>query len=176
MRAGKLALVLAAGLATHAWAQAAPERAKDTARQADVPRTATASSLQGYALLLQEAESRLRQAKEAAVRAPGQSQQGAVSNERGELAEAGQAARRNMQNVPAEFAGTEAYRQAERRFRQNLEAFSASQRLDKERTIAGSEEALRILAELRQHVSRAAEAAGGSIPTPPAAASGGANR
>ncbi len=74
MRAGKLALVLAAGIATHAWAQAAPERARDTARQADVPRTATASSLQGYALLLQEAESRLRQAKEAAVRAPGQSQ------------------------------------------------------------------------------------------------------
>jgi hypothetical protein len=176
MRAGKLALFLAASVATSAWAQVTPERAKDTARQADIPRTATASSLQGYALLLQEAESRLRQAKETAARAPGQSQQGAVSNERGELAEAGQAALRSMQNVPAEFAGTEAYRQAERRFRQNLEAFSATQRLDKEHTMAGSEEALRILAELRQQVGLAAEAAGGSIPTPPAAAGGGANR
>jgi len=97
MRAGKLALVLTAGLATHAWAQATPERARDTARQADVPRTATASSLQGYALLLQEAESRLRQAKEAAARAPEQSQPGAVSNERGELAEAGQAALRKAE-------------------------------------------------------------------------------
>ncbi len=176
MRAGKLGLVLAAGLATSAWAQATPERAQDTARQADIPRTATASSLQGYALLLQEAESRLRQAKEAAARAPEQSQQGAVSKERGDLAEAGQAALRSMQNVPADFAGTEAYQQATRRFRQNLQAFSASQRLDKERTIAGSEEALRTLAELRQHVGQAAEASGGSIPTPPAAASGGANR
>lgn len=176
MRAGKLGLVLAAGLATSAWAQATPERAQDTARQADIPRTATASILQGYALLLQEAESRLRQAKEAAAQAPEQSQQGAVSKERGDLAEAGQAALRSMQNVPADFAGTEAYQQATRRFRQNLQAFSASQRLDKERTIAGSEEALRTLAELRQHVGQAAEASGGSIPTPPAAASGGANR
>ena len=167
---------MAAGLATSAWAQATPERAQDTARQADVPRTATASNLQGYALLLQEAESRLRQAKEAAAQAPEQSQQGAVSKERGDLAEAGQAALRSMQNVPADFAGTEAYQQATRRFRQNPQAFSASQRQDKERTIAGSEEALRTLAELRQHVGRAAEASGGSIPTPPAAASGGANR
>jgi len=176
MRAGQLALVLAAGLAANAWAQATPERAQDTARQADIPRTATASSLQGYALQLQEAESRLRQAKEAAARAPEQSQQGAVSDERGKLAEAGQAALRGMRNVPPEFVNTEAYRQAERRFRQNLEAFSASQQLDKERTIAGAEEALRTLAELRQQVGRAADAAGGSIPTPPAAAGSGANR
>jgi hypothetical protein len=74
MRAGKLALVLAAGLATNAWAQATPERAQDTARQTDIPRTATASSLQSYALQLQEPEGRLREAKEAAARAPEQSQ------------------------------------------------------------------------------------------------------
>jgi hypothetical protein len=176
MRAVKLALVLAAGLAANAWAQATPERAQDTARQADKPRTATASSLQGYAHPLQEAESRLRQAKEAAARAPEQSQQSAVSDERGRLAEAGQAALRSMQNVPADFAGTDSYRQAERRFRQNLETFSASQQLNKERAIAGAEEALRTLAELRQQAGRAADAAGGTIPTPPAAAAGGANR
>jgi hypothetical protein len=99
-----------------------------------------------------------------------------VSDERGRLAEAGQAALRSMQNAPSEFAGTEAYRHAERRFRQHLERFSASQQLDKGRTIASAEEALRTLADLRQQVGRAADAAGGSIPTPPAAAAGGANR
>ena len=57
-----------------------------------MPRTAIASELQGYALLLQDAEGRLRQAKEAAARGPEQSQPGVLSREREELAQAGQAA------------------------------------------------------------------------------------
>jgi hypothetical protein len=171
MRAGILALVLAVGLAPCSWAQTTQE----TARQAEIPRTATASNLQAYALLLQDAEGRLRQAKEAAVRGPAQRQQGVLSQEREELAQAGQAALQSMQNVPPEFAGSEAYQQAHRRYRQNLVDFGSTQRLNQDEGIAAAEEALRTLAELRQQVARAAGEAGGSIPSPPAAMGGGPN-
>ena len=172
MRAGMLALALSAGLVPATWAQTTPE----TARRAEMPRTTIASDLQGYALLLQDAEGRLRQAKEAATRGPEQSQRGVVSREREELAQAGQAAMRNVQNVPPGFAGTEAYRQAERRFRHNLQEFGAAQQLNGGKGIAAAEEALRTLAELRQQVARAASEAGGSIPAPPTAMGGGANQ
>ena len=101
MRAGMLALVLAAGLVPEAWAQATPETARETARRAETPSTATASDLQGYALLLQDAEGRLRQAKEAAAHGPEQSQRGAVSEEREDLAQAGQAALQSVQRRAA---------------------------------------------------------------------------
>jgi len=176
MRAGMLALALAAGLVPETWAQTTPETARETARRAEMPRTATASDLQGYALLLQDAEGRLRQAKEAAARGPEQSQRGAVSREREDLAQAGQAALRSVQNVPPAFADTEFYKQAERRFRHNLEEFGSTQHLNGEKGIAAAEEALRVLVELRQQVARAAGEAGGSIPAPPAATGGGVNR
>jgi hypothetical protein len=102
MRVGILALALTAGLVPGTWAQTTQE----TARQAEIPRTATAASLQAYALLLQDAEGRLRQAKEAAARGPEQSQEGAVSKVRADLARAGQAALGSIQNTPPCFAGT----------------------------------------------------------------------
>jgi hypothetical protein len=176
MRAGMLALLLAAGLVPDTWAQTTPETARETARRAEMPRTAIASDLQGYALLLQDAEGRLRQAKEAATRGPEQSQQGALSRDREELAHAGQAALQSVQNVPPSLADTEVYKQAERRFRHNLVEFGSTQRMNGEKGIAAAEEALQTLAELRQQVARAAGEAGGSIPAPPAATSGGANR
>lgn len=176
MRAGMLALALTAGLAPGLGAQPTPETAREAARRAETPRTATAADLQAYALSLQDAEGRLGRAKEAAARAPEQGQRGALPQERGELAQAGQAALRSLANVPPDFAGTEACRQAERHFRQGLAAFGATQPLDRERSVAGAEEALRALAELRRQVARAAEAAGGSIPAPPAATGGGPDR
>jgi hypothetical protein len=176
MRAGMLAVALTAGLAPGIHAQTTPETARETARQAEVPRTEAAASLQAYALSLQDAESRLARAKDAAARGPEQIQQGALPHERGELAQAGQAALRSLENVPPDFAGTEAYRRAERRFRQSLAAFGASQPLDRERGIDGAEEALRALAELRRQVARAATAAGGPIAAPPAATGGGPTR
>jgi hypothetical protein len=171
MWAGILVLALAVGIAPDIWAQTT----RETARQAEIPRTATASNLQAYALLLQDAEGRLHQAKEAAARSPVQSQQGAVSKEREDLAQAGQAALRSVENVPPEFAGSEAYQQAQRRFRQTLGAFSSTQRLNGEEGIAAAEEALRTLAELRQQVAHAVGEAGGSIPAPPAARGSGSN-
>ncbi len=176
MRTAMLALALAVGLVPDTWAQTTPETARETARRAEMPRTAIASDLQGYALLLQEAEGRLLHAKEAATRGSATRQEGALSKEREELAQAGQVALQSMRNVPPGFADTETYRQAERRFRHNLQAFGTTQQLNGEKGIAAAEEALRILAELRQQVARAAGEAGGSIPAPPVATGGGANR
>lgn len=156
-----LALALALGLVPVTRAQTRPETA----------------GLQGYALQLQDAENRLRQARDAAAQAPAQSQQGAVSPERGELAQAGQAALRILQNAPPAFTEQETYQQAERRFRQHLADFGAGQRLGgDDSTIAAADQALRTLADLRQQVTRATGQGSDTIPAPPTATGGGAGR
>ncbi|SDE36191.1 hypothetical protein [Belnapia rosea] len=162
-----LAAVLA-GLAPVAWAQSRPE----TMSQAAAPGAVPASDLQSYARLLQDAETRLRQAQQAAARAPVQRQEGAVSGERIELMRTARAAQDTVQQVPTSFAGTEAYRNADRELRETLSGFVSAQREGGQGSMQAADRAVGILAGLRQQVMQAAGASGGSVPTPSTGGSG----
>jgi hypothetical protein len=147
---------------------------QETARGA-APASGRGAELQSYALLLQEAETRLAKAREAHAAGRTESQAGAASQERIELMQVLRAAWRDVQKVPRDFSETSAYQQAQRRLQHDLSDVGPDRSLSKEKADAAAQDALQVLSELRGHVVSAAGQAGASMPAP-AVQGGGANR
>ena len=147
---------------------------QETARGA-TPASGPGAELQSYALLLQEAETRLARAREAHAAGRTESQAGAASQERIELMQVLRAAWRDMQKVPPAFSETVAYQQAHRRMQHDLADVGPDRSLSKEKADAAAQDALQLLSELRGQVVSAAGQAGASMPAP-AVQGGGANR
>jgi hypothetical protein len=165
MRARFLLLgAMLAGLAPGAWAQ--------RAGQTEAPGAAAAPDLPSYARILEDAESKLRQAEEAASHAPVQQQAGAVSGERIELMRVARAAQDSVQRVPASFAGNEAYRNADRELRETLSSIVTAQRGGGEGSMQAAEKAAQIIAGLRQQVMQVAGTTGAPAPAQPALGTG----
>ena len=163
--AGAALLAIAAG---HAQAQGNPtDQTKQTAAQAETPKTPQAADLQGYVLMLQEEEGRLKAARDEADRGPAQSQPGAMSQQRMDLMQTLRNAWHTVQKVPAEFADNTAYKDAERHLRERFGDVGPTRRLEKAEGVAAADDALQTIAGLRQQVAQAAQQAGGAIPTPP---------
>jgi hypothetical protein len=153
MRLHLVCMALAAMLSGTAWAQGTPPGT----RASEAPPNPQAADLPGYVSALQAAEQRLRQARDAAARAPAESQQGAMPAERMELMHATRYAWRTAQGAPPGFEETPAYQEADRNLRQDFGEVGPQQPLDRQAGIAAADSALRTLAELRR---KAAEAAG----------------
>ncbi len=151
---------------------AMPMARAQPAGQTEAPGAAAAPDLPSYARLLEDAETRLRQAEQAASRAPVQRQGGAVSGERIELMRVARAAQDNVQRVPSSFAGSEAYRNADRELREALSSVITAQREGGEGSTQAAEKAVGIIAGLRQQVMQAASGAGTQAPVPPASGTG----
>ncbi len=168
MRIQLVAAVLAGmapgGMAPGAWAQ--------PAGQTVAPGAAAAPDLASYARILEDAETKLRQAEQAASRAPVQHQGGAISGERIELMRTARAAQDSVQRVPTSFAGNEAYRNADRELRETLSGFVTAQRGGGEGSMQAAGKAMQIIAGLRQQVMQAAGGTGASAPAQPASGSG----
>jgi hypothetical protein len=152
-----------------AWAQ---PTAAETARQAP-PATAAAADLQGYVLMVQQAEGRLRAAKDAAAREPASYSGGAMTPARQELMHATREAWRVMQRVPPALERSEAYRSAEREMRQALGEIGPTRTLSREEGDRAAEGALRALDGLRAQAAQAASSAGAPVAAPPMATGGG---
>lgn len=155
-------------------APAPAQTVRETARGAS-PATGPGAELQSYALLLQEAETRLAKAREAHASGRTESQAGAASQERIALMQALRAAWGDMQKVPASFSETAAYEQAQRRMQHDLADVGPDRSLSKEKADAAAQDALKLLSDLRGQVVSAAGQAGASMPAP-AVQGGGANR
>lgn len=169
-------LLLAAALPVAAMAQsAAPQSVQETARQAAPATTGAGADLQGYALLLQQAESALAQARQVHASGRTESQTGAFSQERIDLMQTVRNAWRDMQKVPPGLADSDVYRQAERAMRENFGSIGPDRSLSKEKADAAAQDALRVLSDLRGHVVSAAGQAGAPMHAP-AVEGGGANQ
>lgn len=150
----------------------APLARAQPAGQTEAPGAAAAPDLTSYARLLEDAETKLRQAEQSASQAPVQRQGGAVSGERIDLMQVARAAQDNVQRVPSSFAGSEAYRNADRELREALSSIITAQRGGGEGSTQAAEKAVRIIAGLRQQVMQAASGTGAQAPAPPASGTG----
>ncbi len=159
-----LVAAMLGGAVPGAWAQ--------PAGQTTSPGAAAAPDLASYARLLEDAETRLRQAEQAASRAPVNHQGGAISGQRIELMQVARSAQDSVQRVPASFAGNEAYRTADRELRETLSSMITAQRAGGEGSTQAAEKAVQIIAGLRQQVMQAAGGTGAPAPAQPAAGSG----
>ena len=146
----------------NALAQGNASQPQPTVSQAQASGGGQASALQNYVLMLQEEEGKLQVARDEADRGPAESQAGAMSQQRMDLMQTLRAAWRTVQRVPAEFANTSAYQDANRHLRQNLGDVGPTRRLDKAEGVAAADDALRTIAVLRQQAAQAAMQAGGS--------------
>jgi len=151
-----LVTAMLAGLAPGAWAQ--------PAGQTTAPGAAAAPDLGSYARILEDAETRLRQAEQAASQAPVQHQGGAISGSRIELMREARSAQDSVQRVPTSFAGNEAYRNADRELRETLSSIVTAQREGGEGSMQAAQKAVQIIAGLRQQVQQAASGTGAQAP------------
>lgn len=168
MRTAKIP-VLAAALPLVALLGASPaaraQTAQQTAQQAQTAES-PAADLQAYALMLQDAESRLAKARQVHAEGRTSSQTGAFSQERIDLMQTLRAAWRDMQRVPASYKNSDAYQGAERRMRADFGDVGPDRSLSKEKADQAAGDALQTLAELRGKVAQAATQAGAAVPAP----------
>ena len=163
---------MAALLAAPAAAQNVPPSVRQSAQQAAPARTAQGSELQGYVLMLQEAEEKLQQAKQRADQEPARTREGAMTPARQELMQQTREAWRTMERAPPSFADNPTYRRAEQRMREDFGAIGPSRTLSKEEGDRAAQDALRTLDELRSAAAQVAAQEGASVPAPPVAGGG----
>lgn len=162
MRTARI-IIMAAATALPLAAMAQDSR--QAAQQAQ-PATGPAADLQAYALMLQDAESRLAKARQTHAEGRTASQTGAFSQERIDLMQTIRGAWRDMERVPAGYKDSEAYQSADRKMRGEFSDVGQDRSLSKEKADHAAADALQILAELRGNVARAAAQAGGPVPVP----------
>ncbi|WP_135467295.1 hypothetical protein [Crenalkalicoccus roseus] len=167
-------MVIASGLVLAlAGGAAAQPPVAETARQAETPATAEASALQGYVLMLQEAQLRLRAAQEKAAQEPATYNRAAMTPARQELMQEVRNLLRAVENAPPEATRTEIYRETVRELRQAFDEAGPGWQRGDETGQAAASQALAAVDRLREELAGAAAAAGGAVPAPPVASGGG---
>jgi hypothetical protein len=169
-------MVIASGLVLAlAGGAAAQPPVAETARQAEAPATAEASALQGYVLMLQEAQLRLRAAQEKAAQEPAtyNRNRAAMTPARQELMQEVRNLLRAVENAPPEAARTEIHRETVRELRRAFDEAGPGWQRGDETGQAAAAQALAAVDRLREELAGAAAAAGGAVPAPPVASGGG---
>ncbi len=157
--------VAAAGLAPPAAAQ--PSVA-ETARRAELPRTAMGSRLQSYALLPQSLQQEILVTRRIAAEAPASYAGGAMTPARQALMQAVRDAYEGMRNAPPSIEGSPLYEETQTTLHEAFDIIAHGVE-SRRRGDAAAGRALAAMDRLRFAVADAAAHAGAAVPAPPLA-------